>query len=35
MAVKPMPEGYCTVTPYLSIKSAAKAIEFHKRAFDA
>lgn len=35
MAVKPIPEGYHTVTPYLSIKGAAEAIEFYKRAFDA
>lgn len=35
MAVKPIPEGYHTVTPYLSIKGAAEAIEFYKRAFGA
>jgi len=32
---KPIPDGYHTVTPYLSIHDAAKAIEFYKRAFDA
>lgn len=35
MAVKPIPEGYHSVTPYLSIKGAAKAIEFYKQAFGA
>src|SRR5262245_21977104 len=33
--VKPMPEGYHTVIPYLRIKSAAAAIEFYKKAFGA
>ena len=33
--VKPIPEGYRTVTPYLAIKNAAKALEFYKRAFGA
>lgn len=35
MAVKPIPEGYHTITPYLSVDDAAEAIEFYKRAFDA
>src|SRR5262249_9957088 len=35
MAVKPIPEGYYTVTPYLIIKGAARAIEFYKKAFGA
>jgi PhnB protein len=35
MAIKPKPDGYHNVTPYLSIKGAAKAIEFYKRAFGA
>jgi PhnB protein len=34
-AVKPIPEGYSTVTPYLIIKGAAEAIEFYKTAFGA
>src|SRR5690606_2706111 len=34
-AVKPIPEGYHTVTPHLRIKGAAKAIEFYKQAFGA
>lgn len=33
--VKAIPEGYHTITPYLSIKGAADAIEFYKRAFGA
>lgn len=33
--VKPVPEGYHTVTPYLIIKGAAKAIDFYKQAFGA
>ena len=35
MTIKPIPDGYHSVTPYLSIKGAAKAIEFYKRAFGA
>ena len=35
MSVKPIPDGYHTVTPYLIIKGAAEAIEFYKRVFDA
>ena len=35
MAIKPIPDGYHSVTPYLSIKGAAEAIEFYKRAFSA
>src|SRR5258705_4147728 len=33
--VKPIPEGYHTITPYLIIKGAAEALEFYKRAFGA
>ncbi|MCI0570416.1 MAG: VOC family protein [Myxococcaceae bacterium] len=33
--VKPVPEGYHTVTPYLVVRGAAKAIEFYKQAFGA
>jgi PhnB protein len=33
--VNPIPDGYHSVTPYLSVKGAAKAIEFYKRAFGA
>jgi PhnB protein len=35
MAVKPIPEGYGTVTPYLAVDDAAQAIEFYKKAFGA
>ena len=34
-SVKPVPEGYHLVTPYLCIKGASEAIEFYKSAFDA
>ncbi len=33
--VKPVPEGYHHVTPYLVIKGAAAAIDFYKKAFAA
>jgi PhnB protein len=33
--VKPIPEGYHSVTPYLCFRDAAAAIEFYKRAFGA
>jgi PhnB protein len=32
---KPIPDGHHTVTPYLTVKGAAKAIDFYKRAFGA
>jgi len=35
MAVQPIPAGYHSVTPYLIVKGAAKAIDFHQRAFGA
>jgi PhnB protein len=35
MAVKPIPDGYHSVTPYLIVKGAAQAIEFYKKAFGA
>jgi PhnB protein len=35
MAVKPIPAGYHTATPYLIVKDAARAIEFYKKAFGA
>jgi PhnB protein len=35
MAVKPIPEGYHSLTPYLVVKGAAKAIDFYKEAFGA
>lgn len=33
--VKPIPEGYHTVTPYLIVHDAARALDFYKRAFGA
>ena len=33
--VKPVPEGYHTVTPYLIVKGAAQALDFYARAFGA
>jgi uncharacterized glyoxalase superfamily protein PhnB len=35
MAVKAIPDGYHTVTPYLIARDAAKTIEFAKKAFGA
>ena len=35
MGVRPIPEGYHSVTPYLTLGDAAGAIEFYKRAFNA
>lgn len=33
--VKPIPDGYHTVTPYLTIRNAAAALDYYKRAFGA
>ncbi len=33
--VKPIPDGYHSITPSLTCKGAAKAIEFYKKAFGA
>jgi PhnB protein len=35
MPVKAIPDGYHTVTPYLIVKGAAKALDFYKKAFGA
>jgi PhnB protein len=35
MAVKPIPDGYQTVTPYLTVDDPTPVIEFLKKAFDA
>ena len=35
MSVKPIPDGYHSVTPYLVIKGAARAIDFYKQVFGA
>jgi PhnB protein len=33
--VKPIPEGYHSVAPYLMVRDAARAMEFYKQAFGA
>ncbi len=33
--VRPIPEGFHTVTPYLCVNDAAGAIEFYRKAFEA
>jgi len=33
--VKKIPDGYSAVTPYLTVKGAAQAIDFYKKAFGA
>jgi len=33
--VKPIPEGFHSVTPYLTVNDAGRAIDFYKRAFGA
>ena len=35
MAVKPIPDGYHTLTPFLTVRDAVRAIEFYKEAFGA
>ncbi len=35
MSVKPVPEGYHNLTPYLVVRDAVRAIEFYKQAFGA
>jgi PhnB protein len=35
MAVKPIPDGYHSITAYLLVRGAAEAIEFYKKAFGA
>ena len=34
-SVRPVPPGYHTVTPYLIVHGAEKAIDFYKKAFNA
>jgi PhnB protein len=34
-SVKPVPDGYHTLTPFLTCRDAARAIEFYKQAFGA
>lgn len=33
--VKPVPDGYHTITPYISVRNASDAIAFYKKAFGA
>ena len=35
MATNPIPEGYHTLSPYLAVEDAARAIEYYKQAFGA
>lgn len=34
-SVKPVPEGYNTITPSICVRDAAQAIDFYKKAFGA
>ena len=35
MSVKPIPEGFTSITPHLVVRGAAEAIEFYEKAFGA
>jgi len=35
MPVSPIPDGYHSVTPYITVRGGAKALEFYKAAFGA
>jgi uncharacterized glyoxalase superfamily protein PhnB len=35
MAVKPIPDGYHSITPYLTVKGVTKLLDFLKQAFGA
>jgi len=35
LAVKPIPEGYHSITPFLTVRYADQAIDFYRRAFGA
>jgi len=35
MAVRPIPDGYHAVTPYLIVEGAARALDFYKDVFGA
>ena len=35
MAVKPIPDGFHSVTPYITVRNAGKVIAFLKAAFNA
>ena len=35
MSIQAIPKGYHTITPYMTVRDAARAIEFYKQAFGA
>ncbi len=35
MPVKPIPDGYHSITPYLIVHNASQALDFYKKAFGA
>ena len=35
MSTQPIPDGYHTVTPYITVKNGAAALDFYERAFGA
>jgi PhnB protein len=35
MSVKPIPDGYHSVTPYLILSDASRGLEFYRKVFDA
>ena len=35
MPVKPIPDGYHTLTPFLTVRDASRAIDFYQQAFGA
>lgn len=35
VAVKPVPEGYHTITPHMTVRGGDRAIDFYRRAFGA
>ena len=35
MLVKPIPDGFHSVTPFIVVNNAIKALDFYKKAFDA
>jgi PhnB protein len=35
MSTKPIPDGYHTVTPYITVRDGAAALDFYQRAFGA
>jgi len=35
MPVKPIPDGYHTLTPFLTVRDASRAIDFYQKAFGA